>query len=452
MTLRTHFGETFKLALPVVIGQVGSLLMSTTDNLMVGRLGEQTLSAASLGVAVYIMIAILGIGATNAIPALVAEARGANRTDDLQQLLSGSFWFGIINGLVICLLVISAAVMLPHMKQPAADVALAQPYLWLLAFSVLPNHLFLALKGYFDGLGKTQVGMTLSWLGVLVNIGLNWLLIFGMWGFPAWGLFGSGVATLITRVLQLIVLVLVMRNHSATRVYWTALWVTNRSRIWQITRLGFPMGLQIFFELAAFSGATIMLGWLPDASVSRSAHQITLNLAAMTFMVSLGLSVAGSVRVGVAYGRRNLKEMRDAGAVALTLGIMVMAGFGVLLYIFRFQLAPLYGFAEGDAVWHTTARLMVIAAVFQIFDGAQCIGAGILRGCQDVRIPTWITFFAYWVVWIPLANYFCFVLGWGVLGVWWGDVLALALAAVLLNWRFFSLVSHKRLGKEWATE
>jgi MATE family multidrug resistance protein len=204
------------------------------------------------------------------------------------------------------------------------------------------------------------------------------------------------------------------------------------------------MGLQILFEVAAFSGAGIMIGWLEGdaAIIGRAAHQIALNMVSATFMIMLGLSVAGSVRVGEAYGREDRKGVFEAGRAAIIVGFGVIVLTSFILIVFKGYFTKIYGI-EDQRVADVTIRLIIIATVFQVFDGMQCIGAGLLRGVQDVKIPTIITFIAYWVIWIPVAYWMGFVLGWGVDGIWYADVIALAFAAICLNWRFFTLIKSK---------
>jgi multidrug resistance protein, MATE family len=444
MHLKQHIAATFTIALPVIIGQLGSLLMNVTDNIMVGHLGELTLSSASLGNSCYILLAILGIGATNSIPSLVAQARGAQDEMGLDKLMHQTVWYAIFNGVLTCVLVALGSMLIPYLGQPPAEVRLAQIFMLLLAFSTIFNNYFLCLKGYFDGMEHTKIGMYISVCGIFVNILLNYVLVFGAFGLPALGLPGSAIATIIARFLQALAITIVLKKHSITSLILdkSGLAKPDWGLIGKMARLGFPMGLQYFFELAAFSGGVIMLGWLPDTSIIRSSHQITINAAALTFMVAMGIGVAGSVRVGEAFGRGSKEDMKAAGRAALLLGIVIMLCLAVVLLIFRHKLAILYGFdpIKDAKLFEITAQLVIITAIFQLFDGAQAICAGLLRGLQDVKIPTWITVFSYVGVWAPLAWVLAMTMGYGVYGIWWAYVIALATAAILLTARFFRLV------------
>jgi MATE family multidrug resistance protein len=284
--------------------------------------------------------------------------------------------------------------------------------------------------------------MKLSILGLGLNLFLNIGLVFGKFGFPEMGLLGSATATLISRILIFIAMWLVYKRSDVSKPYLTIQKADNQYFI-NLLKISIPMAFQLFFEVAAFCGAGIMVGWFPgeQAIIGRDAHQIALNMASGTFMVFIGLSVAGSVRVGEAFGRGNQADIVKAGKATLSMGIAFAVLSATFLILFREKITALYGIHDA-AVQSVTIRLIVIAAIFQLFDGTQCIGAGLLRGIQDVKIPTLITFIAYWVIWIPLAYYLGFILNLGIDGIWYADVIALAFAAICLNWRFF------RLGKE----
>jgi len=434
---RTHFLETIRLSVPVVIGQLGNLFMNITDNVMVGNVSYLHLSAASLATSSYMMASILGIGAMNVIAPLVAEAIGAKNKAAASALLWQSLLAGLIAGLATFLLTAIVAVLLPWLGQPEAEVGMAQNYLFVLAISNIPTLLFLAAKQYCDGLGITRIGMVITLVGVVLNIFLNWLLIFGNWGFPRLELIGSGYATLFCRILMAVIIGIYLYRAPQIRIYHQA-FRFDGALLTKIFRLGIPMGMQIFFEIAAFSGASIMAGWLGNASEARAAHQIALNVSALSFMIVLGISVGASIRVGNAFGARDLPNLRRAGNTALILGVICMCVTATAMIVFRHEFPKLYGLQEPE-VLHLAAGLMVIAAIFQLFDGTQGIAAGTLRGLQDVRFPTFMTFVAYWVIWIPLAWLLGFTFDFGIYGIWYADVIALAFAAIVLTFRFWKL-------------
>lgn len=427
------------LAIPVIIGQLSSLLMNITDNVIVGHLGPNALSAASFANSCFYLIAVFGFGAMNAIPSLIAEARGAENEEHVRQHLWAGLSSGLINGTAIGVILFAMSYCMPYMGQPANDVELAMPFLQLMAISAPFMILFAAAKGFFDGMEKSSLGMIISTFGLALNVFLNIGLIFGKFGLPEMGFIGSAWSTLISRVVILILMMLLIFLHPIAKPYLFSRSFDKKFLI-QNLQLGVPMGLQILFEVAAFSGAGIMIGWLPgdDAIIGRSAHQIALNMVSATYMVMLGLSVAGSIKVGEAFGSRNSAEIIRAGKITMNLAFAVIAITATGLFFFSNLFTKIYGI-EDERVAIVTSRLIQIAAVFQIFDGIQCISAGLLRGIQDVKIPTWITFAAYWVIWIPLAYWMGFTAKMGVDGIWYADLIALALAALMLSWRFFHL-------------
>ncbi|NUO03410.1 MAG: MATE family efflux transporter [Saprospiraceae bacterium] len=438
-----HFKETILLSVPVIIGQLGNLMMNITDNIMVGNVGYVHLSAASLATSTYMMTAILGIGSMNVIAPLVAETVGAKNHRATGTFLWQSLLAGLVAGLSTGFLTAIAALLLPWMGQPENEVAMAQEFLYILAISNIPMLLFISGKQYCDGLSLTRIGMVITILGVLLNIFLNWLLIFGNWGFPRLELAGSGYATLICRVLMAIGIVLYMlysKRIAPVRIPY----LSDKTLLVKIFRLGIPMGLQIFFEVAAFSGTAIIAGWLSNASEARAAHQIALNISGLSFMIALGISVGASIRIGNALGARDYPNLQRAGNAALILGVICMFVMATTIFLLRHHFPLLYGVEEPE-VLRLAAGLLIICAIFQLFDGTQAIAAGTLRGLQDVRFPTLMTFVAYWVIWIPLALLLGFALNLGIYGIWYADVIALAFAAIVLTFRFWKLARKNLL-------
>lgn len=436
-----EYKATILLAVPVVIGQLSSFLMNIMDNIFVGHLGHNALSAVSFANSCFYLIAVAGFGINNAVPALISEARGANNQEAIRQNLRAGIESGLITGVFIGIVLYLLALAMPYMQQPAEDVRLGQPFLFVMAISAPFMVTYGSIKGFFDGMEKTEIGMIISIFGLALNAFLNYTLIFGKLGFPELGFIGSAYATLISRVVLLFLFSVALLLHPISKPYNITQNI-DRQYLIKNLKLGIPMGLQIFFEVAAFSGAGIMIGWLEgeNAIIGRAAHQIALNMASATYIIMIGISVAGSVRVGEAFGRKNWVDIKKAGLSALHITILLIIINCIILYVFREQFCKIYGISDAKVVAVTT-RLIIIAAVFQIFDGIQCVSAGLLRGLQDVKIPTLITFLAYWVIWIPVAYCLAFILNLGVDGIWYGDVIALAFAAISLTLRYFNKLS-----------
>jgi MATE family multidrug resistance protein len=438
-TYGNHFRETIRLSGPVIIGQLGFTLMGVIDSLMIGDISYVHLSASSLANGMFIIITIVGMGITFALTPLVAEAEAAGRNQQVGVFLRQGTYVGLLASLVLGVLVFGSAEALYWLDQPEQDIVLADSYLKILSLSVLPFLLFMVYKQFTDGLSRTRVAMYMTLLGLAINVGANWVLIYGHLGFPRMELDGAGWGTLLSRIVMVVGMVgYVMWDRSFDRFSLRQHWGRfDRAVMRKILDLGLPAGMQHFFEVAAFIGCTFVIGWMPEASANRAAHQIVLNLASIAFMVSLGISMGATIRVGNALGRRDFPNLRRAGLT----GIMLAMGFmlaSAMLFIAGRHLLPAY-FNDNPLVLEVSARLMIIAAFFQLFDGTQAIGVGILRGIQDVRIPTLITFVAYWVLCLPLGYLLGIPLGLGADGVWYALALSLMVSAILLSARFWHL-------------
>lgn len=433
----THLRETIKLSGPVVIGQLGIILTGVVDNMMVGWISYEHLSASSLANGVFFILVVIAMGITNAISPLVAEADATKNHEASSDFLRQSVWLALGSSCITMLLMEGAIWIMPYLGQPEMDVILGTSYLRWIYLSVPPMIVFMVYKGYTDGLSKTRVAMIVTVVGLAFNALANWLLIFGKWGFPRWELDGAGVATLITRVLMLLILAgIVHRAKSSSGLKITkGSWRLNWDTLKKILRIGLPSGFQLFFEVGAFAGAVIIIGWIGPAS--RSAHQIVLNLSSVTYMVVVGIAAGASIRVANAKGRQDLAEARAAGNAGLFLGAAFMTLSALAFLVGKDFLPSLYN--DHPDVLRITSHLMLFAAFFQIFDGIQAVGLGILRGLHDVVVPMVIAFVCYWLIALPLGYVTTFTLGWGVSGMWMGFVVSLGIAAVSFWIRFHRL-------------
>ncbi len=436
---RRHLKETLHLAWPVIIGMMGFNLMGLIDSLMIGDLSYVHLSAASLATGVFNILTIIGMGLSFALSPLVAEADSADRPGRVADLLRQGTYVGLITAVVLGFGVYYAAEILYWLDQPEQDVVLADSYLRILSYSVVPLLVFMIFKQFSDGLSLTRPAMYITLLGLLVNVVGNWLLIYGYWGLPRLELDGAGWGTLLSRLVMMVAMVAyVVRGQSFGRYRLAEGWGRlNRPLMRRIAALGLPSGFQHFFEVGAFVGCTLIIGWMDEASANRAAHQIVLQLASVSFMIVLGFSAAATIRVGSALGRRDWLNLRRAGMTGVGVAIAFMSGSALVFVLGRHFFPPFFN--ENPRVLEIAASLMGIAALFQIFDGVQAIGVGILRGIQDVRIPTAVTFLAYWVINLPLGYGLGIGLNWGVQGVWYALMVSLAISAILLTSRFWYL-------------
>lgn len=434
---KADFNTTFSLAYPVMLSQLGQVMVGVADNVMVGRLGAIPLAAASLANSIFFLMLMFGIGISMAVTPMVAAADGEGKIGKIGKFLSHGFVINGFSSLVLFLVILGLSPGLRWLGQPEEVVTLAIPYLLIITFSMVPFMFFQTYKQFIEGLSQTKQAMYITVFFNLFNVGLNWLLIYGHWGFPALGLNGAGWATLISRILMAVAIYLYVTRSERYARFLMGFSLKNLrfSILKRMLRIGIPTGLQFVFEVGAFSTAAIMMGWIGVNALA--AHQIAINLASISYMMASGLSAAAMVRVGNQLGRRDIGKLRQVGFSIFGMVAVFMLLFGLAFLLFRNHLPLLY--IEEREVVEMAASLLVVAAFFQISDGLQVVGLGALRGLSDVKIPTLVTLVAYWVIGLPLGYYLSFHLGWSELGIWTGLLTGLTLTAAMLIYRFHSL-------------
>ena len=344
--------------------------------------------------------------------------------------------------MIISLIMIFGSNLLYHLGQDPEVVTLAIPFMRFIGISIVPSLLFMTLKQFTDGLEFTRTAMLLSLCAIPINIILNYVLMYGHWGFPRLELVGAGIATLITRTIIFIVLAMIVMRHKTFRRYVAvrkSQWFLKKSTLRDLLHIGIPSSLQIGMEAGAFAVSGIIIGTL--GAVSQAAHQIALSCASFTFMVSMGLAQAGSIRVSNAYGRQEWNKISLIGKSTL----LTALGYGIfcaVLFVLFKNLLP-EAFNENRMVVDLAATLLLFAAVFQISDATQAIGAGLLRGIKDVKVPTLLVTIAYWVIGIPSGILFAFHFHMGARGIWLGLIIGLTVASVLLMIRFLKMSKLK---------
>jgi MATE family multidrug resistance protein len=434
MLQKNHIINTLQLAYPVIIGQLGIIMMGVVDSLMVGRLSAAALAAASLGNSLTFIVLIIGIGVSLAVTPLVAIAVGAKKYEDCGVYFRQSLLVNSVLSVFIALIVFFASDLIVYFDQPIEVQLQAKSYMKIIGLSSIPLMLFQSYKQFIEGLSVMRPAMIIALLANIVNAAANWVLIFGKLGFPALGLDGAGWATFASRAFMTVAIMGFVMNNKFFKQYDVTFHYRsiNFPVIKKLLGLGLPSGFQYFFEVGAFSFAVVMVGWL--GTNQQAAHQIAINLASISFMAVLGISAAGSIRVGNAVGQKDIDETRRAGFTASLLGASVMFCSGVIFILFRNFLPALY--VNDEVVISIASSLLIIAALFQLSDGIQAVGIGILRGLTDVKIPTAITFIAYWVVGLPVGYLLGFTFQLGVQGVWIGLLMGLTTSAILLTLRF----------------
>lgn len=432
---KTEARNTLRLALPIIFGELAQMSLHLIDTAMIGYTGYKQLAAAALVLNVINIPFIFGIGVTISVAQMVSLAHGRFDKQLVSHYFYNGFWLCTFIAILISTGLLLGRNVLQHLKQDPEVVALAMPFMTLMSLSIIPMVLFMTLKQFADGLQYTKTAMTLSIAALPLNAFLNWLFIYGNWGFPRMELVGAGYATLITRTVIFIILGIVIVKHRIFKKYisvaknqWKLKWPALR----QLLKIGIPSSLQIGMEAGAFAGSGIIIGTIGAAQ--QAAHQIALSCAAFAFMVSLGLSQAGSIRVSHAFGTGNWKRIYIIGKSTIMLAFIYGAVCCILFVLFRNQLPVLFNHETN--VVAIASGLLLLAAIFQIPDAIQAASAGLLRGIKDVNVPTFFIFIAYWIVGLPLGYVLAFHFGMQEKGVWWGFISGLSFSALFLTLRF----------------
>lgn len=426
--------QTLILALPVIIGQLGIIMMGVVDSIMVGELGAVPLAAASLGNSLIFIILIIGIGCSIVVTPLVAILVGAKRFSECGVYFRQSLLVNMIMSLLMVGVILIGVSFIYYLNQPAEVADQAVVYISIVGLSAIPLMLFQTYKQFIEGLSIMRPAMIIAILANIINAFANWVLIFGKLGLPALGLAGAGWATFASRLFMAVVLMIYVMNNKKYKQYDVSFHFRgiNFPIIKKILRLGIPSGFQYFFEVGAFSFAVIMIGWIGANELA--AHQIAINLASISFMAVLGISQAGSIRVGNAIGEQSILKVRKAGFTAIILGASIMSVAGLIFILLNRYLPTLY--INDAGVIEIASQLLIIAALFQLSDGTQAVGIGVLRGLMDVKGPTFITFIAYWIISLPIGYMLGFTFKLGVIGIWIGLLIGLTASAIMLTLRF----------------
>ena len=433
---RHHYRTNLKLATPVMISQLGHTLVQTSDSIIIGHFaGTVSLAAVSLVNSIFVIPMIIGLGISFGLTPLIAQTSSRKDYETCGHLLSNSLVINLAVGVVLFIgLFFGSIFVLHHLQQAPEVVEQAKPFLLLLGLSLIPMLVFNTFKQFAEGLGFTRQAMFISITGNILNICLGITFVKGLFGIAPMGIRGVGYATLIDRCLMAIVMAMYVFRSAHFKAYIKnfALKSVNYITSIQIMRIGAPIALQYTFELSAFSGAAIMIGSI--SLVQQAAHQVAISLAAITYMISSGIAAAATIKSGNYFGAGKHKQLR-LSAISSYHIVMAFMCVTAMIFIFGNGLLP-YIYTTDKHVIVFAAQLLIIAGIFQLFDGTQVVGLGILRGMGDVNIPTVITFLAYWVIGLPVGYVLGLPLGLGVQGVWYGLLLGLLVSALLLFLRF----------------
>ena len=449
-TFKEHFIKTMLLAWPVCISNLGHVMVGIVDTAMVGGIHESQFgysgtaaqAAVSLANGFYFLVLVFGMGVSYGVTPLAAAADASGNVEENSKLLSHCLVVNVITNTFLFLFLFIISPVLGKIHQSEDVVTLAIPYLNVMMLGMIPLAIFSSFKQFAEGLSFTRFAMIITIGSNLLNVLFNYILIYGKCGFTPMGIMGACWATFWSRLIMAFSMFAYVYWGKHFKKYWIGFSFRRLSfeRIKNIFRIGAGSGLQWMFEVSAFAFAMVMIGWIGKRE--QAAHQIALQLAAMTYLIASGISAAASVRVGNQLGTKNIASLREAAYSSFLMVLMSQAIFAVLFILLRFEMPKVFN--DEQDVRDIVSSLLLITALFQLSDGVQVVALGVLRGIEDVTIPTWITFISYWLIGLPCCYFLAFVFGYGVQGVWFGLTVALTLAAILLFARF-NYVS-KRLG------
>ena len=445
-----EFSYNIKLAYPVILGMLGHTLISIVDNIMVGNLGSTELAAVSLGGSFVFIGMSLGIGFSTAITPLVSMADAEKDDNKIRSVFHHGLLSCVILGFFIFTLIVLAKPIMYLMHQPKEVIDLASPYIDWVAFSLIPVIIFQGYKQFADGLSRTKYSMYAIFMANIVHIIINYMLIYGVWIFPKLGIIGAALGTVISRILMVVFMHFIMKNNTQLNPYFKnfSFREIKKSMLKKIASLGIPSAMQMLFEVALFTAAIWLCGSI--GKTSQAANQIALTLATTTFMFAMGLSVAATIRVGNNKGLMDYKNLIIVARSVFIFTFIMETFFGILFVILHNFLPHLFlnmenvdQVIENKEVIIIASKLLLVAAVFQISDGIQVVVLGALRGLQDVKVPMYITFVAYWVVGFPTSFFLGKYTELKAVGVWIGLLAGLSTAALFLYLRFHKLTKQQ---------
>ncbi|MFT7055008.1 MAG: MATE family multidrug resistance protein [Candidatus Endobugula sp.] len=443
LSYQQHFKKIINLAFPVVLSQIGHVMVGIVDSIMVGQIGSEALAASSFANSIVMVLMMFGIGVSYGITPLVAQADGEGDTTKISRLLRHGILLCGATGLGLMLLGYLLSFAFDGFGQPEEVISMGTPYYYVILASLIPLMIFQNFRQFLEGLSITKPTMYISIGANLINILLNYLLIYGKFGFPELGLIGAGWGTLISRLFMAIGLLIYIGKGKRTEIFKEGLRIFSISAAYfkPMLKIGVPSGAQFVFEVGAFSVAALMMGQL--GVVPLAAHQIAISLVSLSYMMATGIAAASTVRIGNQIGKRDAFNLKRAGNMSFIISLIFMA-FCSVIFIAGNQFFPTL-YVDDPELIQIAGSLIIVASFFQLSDGVQVVGLGALRGMSDVKIPTIITLISYWVLGIPASYLFGFVLEMGPEGIWYGLLVGLSASAIALFVRFKILAKEKAI-------
>lgn len=442
-SLRAEISTLCILAWPIVVGQISQMLFGFTDTLMIGHVGTIELAASAFGNSVFVIFLVFGIGIGNATSPLISRAIGRTDHKGARRILSDAIVVNTVSGLLLTFIAVICGYFFSHMGQAPEVARLGQLYFMIVTLTLIPSMLYQCYKQYLECILRPRIPMYAAFGGLSLNVVLNFILIFGLGPIPPLGVVGAAVATVISRTLMVLYLAGYVhweKTHRTPEATQQNFDVPARHEVvWELIQLGIPTAFILLFEVGAFATAAIVMGWI--GPMEQAAHQVTLSLVSLSFMVPLGISFAASIRVGTEIGRADFAAARLAGIASTIVG----GGFMLLMAII-FALGKDFWpalFTKDQAVIELAGILLIVGAIFQVSDGVQVVAAGLLRALKDVRWPFAITFVAYWIFALPVGYWLAIPLKWGPIGLWIGLAAGLTVASIFLTARFFRILKRE---------
>jgi MATE family multidrug resistance protein len=442
---KSFYKRNLIIAIPIVMSQLGQVLVHQVDNAMVGYVGTVELAAAAFAGNVFIVGMVFGMGFTFGLTPLAGAAFSNKNNSLLGELFKNSILTYLSVGLLSTLVLFGLSYFFGFMNQPPEVVELAVPYFRILVISYMPFLIFFAIKQFAEGLGNTIIAMVVTLISNLVNIILNYILIFGKFGAPELGLVGAGYATLVARVLMPLIFIIVFIYNKNLSIYikYTLRSTINIATIKKLVKIGFPISIQMLLEVSAFALSAIMVGWI--GTVDLASHQIAIGLAAMTFMLVSGISSATTIRVSHQFNEGKITETKKAVNASIHLTLFFMGFSAIIFFLFRNSLPRIY--TNDIEVIVLTSQLLIVAAFFQLFDGLQVVILGALRGLEDVNHSMVYAFISYILINLPLGYLLGFTFNLGTLGIWLAFLIGLSIAALLFWARYKKIIKRFSLNK-----
>jgi len=431
------YKRNLKLAFPIILSQIGQVLVQQVDTMMVGYVGTIELAASAFANSIFLIGMVIVMGFTFGITPIVGQSVAKSNKTILSKILTNAFFINIIFAVFISIALYLLSFFFTNMGQESRVINLSIPYFFTLVLSIVPLIIFYTLKQFAEGIGNTKHAMYITILSNVLNVILNYVLIFGKFGFTEYGLFGAGIATLISRIFMAFGFLFIFYYNKQYKLYFKRinLYSINKVYITKLFVVGIPISMQILLEVLAFALTAIMAGWL--GVIPLAAHQIAIGLASVSFMIVVGVGSATTIRVSHQLSHKDYTGLIMASKASIHIILAFMGLTSITFFILRTWLPILY--TNDQAVILLASNLLIAAAIFQLFDGLQIVMVSILRGFSDVKHAMVYAFIAYIMINLPLGYYLSFELDFGIYGLWIGIIVGLGAASLLFYWRFRTL-------------